>query len=564
MARNGKGQFTKKGGSAAGAPPKAQRVRAKGGSDFVGKTKMSGNDPFSTSWVGGGGQPDFAKTTGRRGAEVQGLSTGPSTTSILNIYVARKRSRMAVLTNPYAKRAIDVLVSNVVGTGHKLFSMAPDKVFSRQVEEAWKEWCPYADTTGQLGFGGLEALALRSAFEGGDSFTRRRVRRPEDNLPVPLQLQVIEAEQVPLHKNEPASTNAAQTIVGGIQFDPVGRPTFYHMYRAHPGDFINFAGTNTGDTVMIPAEDVLHMHEVRRPHDVRGMPTLAQIVIKLSDIDRYLDAELMRKKGAALIGGYVRRPADDGLGNPFAIGDNANEDEEVIVDPLEPGAFPVLPYGYDVSFSEPADVGSNFQVFLKHQLMSVAVATNTLYEQVSGDMSSLNDRTLRAGMLEFKRLARALQENMVIHQFCDPVFDWWFDLAVLSGRIVIPAGMDPVQARRRQWIADPWEHLNPNQELNAEKAEIRMGLKSRDRALLERGEVPEKFDEAVKETKDRQRKLELVFDTDVEAVSDSGTQQVNSPAINEVEPEQPDTPKDNNEQQEDPDEGDAQLRPPGE
>jgi lambda family phage portal protein len=533
--------------------PKKKHIKVKArDSRFLNSTASL--DPFNIANTGTGfsGQPDFSKATGRRGAEVSGLHTGPSSTSILNVHIARQRSRYAVLSNPYAKRGVDVLVNNIVGRGHKLFSQAKNKEFKKQLEDLWSRWCCVADTTGQLSFAGLEALACRSMIEGGDVFARRRVRRPEDALPVPLQIQVIEAEQVPIWKNEQKSK--ARTIIGGIEFDPVGRPVNYHMLPSHPGDFFSItADANSAITVPVPAKDVIHLHDVKRPHDVRGMPWLATILIRLADLERYMDAELVRKKGAAMFGGYIRRPADEGFGNPMAIGDNADEDEEVIVDALEPGAFPVLPFGYDVSFSQPADVGPNFQPFLRHQLMGCAVALNALYEQISGDLSGLNDRTLRAGMLEFKRNARVIQENILIHQFCDPIFNWFFDMAILSGELEIPADMTEDEARKHQWIPDRWEQLNPNQELNAEKTEIRSGLKSRDRALLERGEDPEEFDIMVSETKERQEELGVVYDTDVEAVSGSGTQQINSPTINEEEEEQPDVPEEDRDEDEDED-----------
>lgn len=485
------------------------------------------SDPFVFGTKGSPtqNQVSFASELGRRGSEVLGLGTGPSSTSIINSAVARKRSRHAVLTNPYAKRAVDVMVNNVVGTGHRLISTAPDAVFKKQVEDLWESWSSFVDTSGKLNWSGFEALAFRSMLEGGDCFIRLRVRRPEDGLPVPLQLQIYESEQVPVTKNE---MNGLNKVVAGIEFDSLDRASFYHMYRNHPGEFflMQVNQGSTPDTVKIPAGDIIHLHDVKRPNEIRGIPLLSQALIKLSDLDRYMDAELVRKKAAALIGGFIKEPADgNNASNPFITeesGGEGDKSKDVHIEAIEPGSFPVLPPGYDVSFSNPADVGGNFKEFLRQQLMMIAASINETYEQLTGDMSNVNDRSLRANMLEFKRMATNFQEHILVHQFCRTIFIKWFDLALLSGKLKIPKGMSPEDARKVRWIADPWPYMNPQQEVNTQITEIRGGLKSRSEIITERGGIPEEVDKQIKSDRDREKANDLVYTSNAGVVSDAG------------------------------------------
>ena len=480
--------------------------------------RASTGEPFQLDSAGFFGQPDFSRMTGRRGPETRGLNTGPSTTSILNGLVARSRSRFAVLANPYAKRSVDIIVSNVVGSGHSMISESPDKAFKKQVEDLWKKWGKVADTTGQLSFSGLESLAFRSSIEGGDCFVRFRNRRTVDNLPVPIQLQLIESEQVPLFKNE---KKGAQNIIAGIQFDITGKPVIYHMFPNHPGDFVTLNNLSA-DTVAVPASEVLHIHEVRRPNDVRGMPALSQMLIRLSDLERYMDAELMRKKAAALIGGFITEPHDSQDQNPYITDLSDDNQDEIVIEAFEPGSFEILPPGFDVAFSAPADVGANFETFLKWQLRTVAASMNLTFEQLTGDLTDVTDRTLRATLLEFKRIVIATQKNIVVFQFCQPVFDRFFDTAIISGALEIPAGMAEEDARKVQWISDPFKHLHPQQEIVAEIMEVRAGFKPRSQSLIERGKDPEEVDRRIAEDKKRQKDLGVVFDTDAEELSRAG------------------------------------------
>jgi len=493
---------------------------------------MSSGDPFSM----GGGSPsqitvNFASEQGRRAGEVFGLGSGPIATSIVNMTVARRRSRHAVLTNPYAKRAIDILVSNVVGEGHRLIAMTGDEEFNEQVEDLWELWSEQVDVSGKLNFAALERLAFRSMIEGGDAFIRMRTRRPEDGLVVPLQLQVFESEQVPVTKNESFNNDR---ILAGIQFGPLGNIKFYHMHKSHPGDFTLAQDLQkTIGTTPVQASEVIHLHDVRRPNEVRGLPVLSQSLIQLSDLDRYMDAELVRKKAAALIGGFIHQPIDQIDKNPFLSVQGEGVDEDFHIEPMEPGSFPILPPGYDVRFSSPADVGPNFKEFLKQQLMMVAIAVNVTFEQLTGDASSVNERTIRATMLEFKRIAEQYQNAILVHQFCRVVYKRWFELAILSGSLTLPAGMSMQKAMKHKFVADPWEYLNPLQEVNVEIKKVRAGFKSKTEVIRESGRDPKEVEAMIIAERESDKKNGLVFDTNPQSVSGSGVAQAFDPADDE-------------------------------
>lgn len=513
-------------------------------SQMTKKASASNGDPFQTGAGSSATQitVDFSSEQGYRGQSVMGLSSGPAATSIINSTVARRRSRHAVLTNSYAKRAIDVLVSNVVGAGHQMISMSTDPKFKKQLEDLWEDWTEQVDVAGKLNFASFEALAFRSMAEGGDCFIRLRTRRPEDRLAVPLQLQLFESEQVPVNKNEAFNNDR---ILAGIQFGPVGNIKFYHMHRNHPGDFtLSIDATRTIDTTPVPASEVIHLHDVRRPNEVRGLPILSQSLIQLSDLDRYMDAELVRKKAAALLGGFIIQPADQIDKNPFATVQGEAEDDDHHIEPLEPGSFPVLPEGYDVKFSDPADVGVNFKEFLRQQLLMISAAVNVTYEQLTGDSSQANERTIRSTMLEFKRMAMQYQNAILVHQFCRNVFNKWFDVALLSGALTIPAGMTEREARKVKWVADPWEFLNPLQEVNVDIKKVRAGFISRSEVIRASGRDPVEVENLIIAERQREADADLILDTNPATVSVSGVVQSLNPKAHledfeEPEPSEP-------------------------
>jgi lambda family phage portal protein len=152
----------------------------------------------------------------------------------------------------------------------------------------------------------------------------------------------------------------------GIEFDQLGRRVSYWFWREHPGE--QFMFQSSFERVPVPATEVLHAFRPLRPGQARGVPWLTAIIVQLNDLDQYEDAELVRKKTAAMFGGFITEPAGEDVGiSPLGVrGGPDGLNREVIA--MEPGTFPTLPPGMDVRFSTPADVGPNYEVWIKQEM----------------------------------------------------------------------------------------------------------------------------------------------------------------------------------------------------
>lgn len=170
----------------------------------------------------------------------------------------RAKSRDLVRRNAWAAAGIEAFVANAIGTGIKPQSMVADASLREAIQRLWWDWCEEADATGLTDFYGLQSLACRAMLEGGEAIVRLRWRRPEDGLPVALQVQVLEAEHLPLAMNRELANG--NVIRAGIEFDRLGRRVAYHLYRSHPNDgsLGPMSGSGGVDAVRVPAEDVIH------------------------------------------------------------------------------------------------------------------------------------------------------------------------------------------------------------------------------------------------------------------------------------------------------------------
>ena len=67
---------------------------------------------------------------------------------------------------------------------------------------------------------------MEAVPEGGEVLVRRRWRKSSDGLPVPMQLQVLEADFLDEEKHGP---NGANEIIQGIEFSPIGKRVAYWL-----------------------------------------------------------------------------------------------------------------------------------------------------------------------------------------------------------------------------------------------------------------------------------------------------------------------------------------------
>ena len=452
----------------------------------------------------------------------------------------RGKSRDLVRRNAWAQAALDAFVANAVGTGIKPQSLSTDEAFKAEVQALWRDWTAEADAAGQTDFYGLQALACRAMLEGGECLIRLRPRRPEDGLVVPLQLQLLEPEHLPINLNTdlPPTAGASgpgNVVRSGIEFDSLGRRVAYHLYRSHPEDgrLAPMSGQGGMDTVRIPAVEIIHLFRVLRPGQIRGEPWLSRALVKLNELDQYDDAELVRKKTAAMFAGFVTRAnPEDNL-----MGEGAADADGIALAGLEPGTLQILEPGEDIKFSDPADVGGSYSEFLRTQFRAVAAAIGITYEQLTGDLTGVNYSSIRAGMLEFRRRCEMVQHGVLVHQLCRPVWAAWMKQAVLAGALEAPGFARGGAARRRQylavkWIPQGWQWVDPEKEFKAMLLAIRAGLMSRSEAISANGYDAEDVDREIAADNQRADDLGLIFDSDARYTSkDGGSAEPNRNAV---------------------------------
>lgn len=496
-------------------PAARMRYRNKATGEYVVPVTVSTGESLAYDAAGGG----------RRAATWRAPGLGPNAAMSYSQATLVNRSRDAVRKNPLADQAVRIWEANAVGTGIKPQWKTADAGLNRELGELFQDWTDEADADGRLDFYGLQALGVRGVVEAGEVFARLRTRLPGDMETVPLQVQLLESEFCPIDDARLPGI-PGHTIVQGVQFDAIGKRFGYWMYRQHPNDWMAAGGFSDATPHLVPAEQIAHVMQLRRPGQVRGEPWLTRALIKLRDLDKYDDAELLRKQVAALFAGFItRKPNDDGS----FVGEGAPDSAGVSEATWEPGTLSFLEEGEEITFSNPTEVGATYEAFLREQKRTLAVAAGTMYEQLTGDYSKVNDRTFRASVNEFRRYAEMVQHHLVVFQLCRTVARRWSDLAVLAARIRLPRSVAPRELLRIDWIPQGWAYINPVQEVQAATNAVRAGFKSRSMVVSEAGYDAEEVDRQIAEENKRADALGNVYDSDARKVSSAGLTQARTP-----------------------------------
>ena len=407
------------------------------------------------------------------------------------------RARWLVRNNGYALNALESWTGNAVGDGVKPTSKVEDEAGKAAIQALWQEWVAEADAEGLTDFYGLQRRAARELFLAGEVFFRFRPRRPEDGLSVPLQLQMIPAEMLPLDDNR--DLPGGGMIRQGVEFDPIGRRVAYHFLRRHPGDVTETG--QAGEKVRVPASEVIHVIDPVEAGQVRGVSRFAPAIVKLFFLDQYDDAELERKKVSSMFALFVTSPQVDApLDSP---------DEPLAV---EPGQVVRLDPGEAIDTPSPPDSGPTYEPFQYRTLLQVSAALGVPYSYVSNDLAKANFANSRLSIIEFRRRLSAWQHRVLIHQLCKPVWARWMDTAVVAGALDLP----DYAANRRAWLkADwlppKWDWVDPLKDISAEVAEIEAGLKSRSMAMAQRGHDADRVDAEIAADRAREAKYGLDF-----------------------------------------------------
>ena len=360
--------------------------------------------------------------------------------------ILRSRARYEAANNSYLAGMLRTLATDLVGTGPRLQltipGVQPEDQRLRDVEHAVHEWGRTIDLAAKL-----RIMRIAKALDG--EVFGRKVTNPA--LPVDgvqLDMLLLEADQV---------ANSTWILelgaIDGLRVDDFGNVTEWHVLKHHPGS-LTWAG-NLGEWV--PAKNILHWAHRTRPGQHRGVGEIVPALELFAMLRRYTLATVTAAETAADLAAVLKtnQPAESTVGLPAW---------ETM--PIVRGMFTSLPDGYDLGQLKPEHPTTTYDAFERRILGQIARCINLPYIVAALDSTQASYSSMRGDYLVYRKGVAVEREDLE-RNVLDPLLtDWLDEAASVPG--LIPDGLPMVASWNWRWIWQPWEHVDPVKEAEAQ------------------------------------------------------------------------------------------------
>jgi len=390
----------------------------------------------------------------RHWANADGLSADAAASPAVR-RTLRNRARYEVANNSYARGIVLTLANDVIGTGPRLqmlLANGDNDGANQTIEREFIAWAKAVDLPGKL-------RTMRQArAQDGEAFA---VLFSNDKLPSPvkLDLKLIEADQVATPSPKLGVTGAA-LAVDGIEFDPFGNPSAYHILKSHPG-----SGAVTAlNFERVRADSVIHWFRADRPGQRRGLPDILPALPLFAQLRRYTLAVIGAAESAANIAVLMKTNAP--------AGGEAAEVEPMTEMEFSPNMAIFTPEGWEPSQVKAEQPATTYDMFKREILNEIARCLNMPYNIAACNSSGYNYASGRLDHQTYYKSIR-VEQSHVETVILDRVLDAWlaeagkvFDIDIGMGQITDPG------APGHQWFWDGHEHVDPAKEANAQATRL--------------------------------------------------------------------------------------------
>lgn len=420
----------------------------------------------------------------------------------------RKRARDLYAGGGLARSGPATLTTNVVGWGimpkpkidGELLGMTDEECdkWERKTLREFQLWAnnTMCDAERQQNFYNMQQLAFRSQLVSGDVFVLFGMKENK-RTPYQTTIRILEADRICtpdgfLGESTSVETEKGGRIIDGVEIDREGAVVRYHIANRHPllenssaevvWTAIDAVGKETG------YPNILHVMELERPEQRRGIPFVAAQIEQIKQLDRYLNSELAANVVSAMLTAFIVSDADDGQ---TGLEDSVNADEKVTDDEisleLAPGAIYSLPPGKKIQEINPLRSNSAFESYVKMSV-TLAGAGMGIPQEVLLKKYESNYTAARGALLDFWREVRVRRTGFN-HNFNQPIYEQWLAEAVALGRIDAPGFFDDPIVRQAwcgcTWMGASMGHVDPLKEVKAATERIANNISTQEQEASE-------------------------------------------------------------------------------
>lgn len=405
--------------------------------------------------------------------------------------VMRARSRSAARNNPYARRYLDLLRSNIVGPDGVALSVQGmrqtqgggeeiDPISSTIEKHFWNWANPQTCTVqGRIDFAKVQELVIEQTARDGEILIRfcRGPRFGKYNFA----LQILDADH--LDENFNSTATNGNRILQSVEVDEYGKPVAYWIWRNNPADTMILAQGN--ERIRVPAEDMLHIFDPEQASQVRGYPWMASALVALSHIEKFKESVLINARVASDRQVYYQQDQ-----NADAYEDEIDDMGYVELE-ARPGEHSVLPRGWSVVQTDWAQPTTTLDDFQKSILRSASAGLGISYNTFGADLENVNYSSARFGALEDQSNYRSIQ-RWFVNAFIKLVYEEFLRVQLLTNTWGLNIPVDRFEKFANvQYRTKTFGSVDPVKDITADINALKAGITSQSAVIEKHGGDPE-------------------------------------------------------------------------
>lgn len=368
-----------------------------------------------------------------------------------------------------AEGVLATLVANVVGPNGIGVEPQPrradgsiDDALARQILTLYQDWCSKApEVTRQHDWASAQRLMARSWFRDGEVFAQLvigQIPSLTHGTKVPFSLEMLEADFVPLD----LQATTPVTVMQGIEVNAWGQPTGYHVYKADPQDS-GWIGGGVA-TKLVPAERMLHLKNVKRIRQLRGVSVFAPTLTRFDNLKDYEESERIAAMIGASMAAFIKKgKPDDYLAT---VGQDMADAPEQRSMKFKPGMiFDDLMPGEEIGTIDTNRPNANLELYRNGQLRAIAAGTGPTFSSIARTYDgtySAQRQELVEGYAAYGTLS-----NEFIGRVVRPVYQAFIAAAVASGQLRVPAGVVADTVNDATYLPPTMPWIDPLKEAKA-------------------------------------------------------------------------------------------------
>ena len=356
---------------------------------------------------------------------------------------------------------LNTLVNNIVGPVGIGVEPQPrradgtiDEDLARQILELYRDWCKAPEVTTRHDWPSAQRILARSWLRDGEVFAQLltgMVPGLDHRTRVPFSLEMLEADYVPMDYQ----AVQPQQVVQGIQINAWGAPTAYHVYKRNPLEQGSVLAQ--GGLKVVPAERMLHLANVHRIRQLRGVSVFASVLNRFDDLKDYEESERIAAKIAASMAAFIKKGTPD-------LYDPAGGDLRELK--FRPGMiFDDLRPGEEIGTIDTNRPNPNLETYRSGQLKAVAAGTGPTFSSIARTYDgtySAQRQELVEGYAVYATLA-----GEFIGAIVRPVYERFIAAAVASGALRVPAGIVLESVDDAAFVPPSMPWIDPKKEAEA-------------------------------------------------------------------------------------------------